>query len=360
MEAVNRFSLANSLIRSHAHFRSFKLDASFKAIDDLALACLPAKYTNLSMARMQGSRYLMNTFNFDTHKDESHCFDIDTLKGERLDMQIQNISNCFFDGEYGLLVRYTRPIMIVRDLHEIGEVDVYGKYKDCKNGRPIHGRWSQQIGKTVYVVDKYETLYRIEWQDIKDGIYQAKKLELNNVKHFYADQRLDLATLHTNGRLDLNGDLPIDLRKKIDSNADWTIVNSIAKCWIVSGDLDGQAIMASITNKGDIRSTLRLKLTSNGYEDHNEMAYGGIYALKNAYARHRRGIILAIERDGCCHLISVEDGLMSKLQTIDSIVPQDLVDYERNRVVLSVTATDKAGEFIAGGYHWTKKITIKL
>ena len=353
MEADHRYTLENSLIRSHEHFRLSKLNASFKATGDLMFDGLPREYSNLLMTRMQGSQYLMGTYAV------SYRVDIDNLKAEILDLGISHMNNCFIDGEYMLAVRVGKPVIILRDLREIGLVDVVGKFKSCKNYQPIFGRLSQQTGKTVYAVDYDGDLYRIEWQDIKEGKYH-KTLVKTKIQHFFADKRLGLATVHTDGILPLASGTELDLRQNVDPKAIWTIVTCIAKCWIVSGDLDGQAIMASITNKGDIRSTLRLKLTSNGYEDHNEMAYGGIYALKNAYARHRRGIILAIERDGCCHLISVEDGLMSKLQTIDSIVPQDLVDYERNRVVLSVTATDKAGEFIAGGYHWTKKITIKL
>ena len=150
----------------------------------------------------------------------------------------------------------------------------------------------------------------------------------------------------------------------------------IAKWWIACGDrdlkTDGHAIMASVNDKGDIRSTLTLKLTSNGYVnkftdpfgdksiEYEDLEFAGIYSLHNVYVRGRRGIMLAIERDGCCHLISVMYGIMSKLQSIASIVNVDVVDNERDRIVTSVTDTATDGEFIAGGWNWSKLIRIKL
>ena len=118
--------------------------------------------------------------------------------------------------------------------------------------------------------------------------------------------------------------------------------------------------MASISNNGDIRSTLKLKLTSNGYENRDEIMFAGIYSLHDVFTRGRRGIILAIERDGCCHLISVMYGRMPKLQCIASIVNIDVADRENDRVVMAVTATGIEGEFIAGGFGWTRWIGLKL
>ena len=70
---------------------------------------------------------------------------------------------------------------------------------------------------------------------------------------------------------------------------------------------------------------------------------------------------MAIERDGCCHLISVMYGMTSKLQSIDSIVPSEVAnDYKQYRIVMSVTATGTIGEFIAGGENWIKRISVKL
>jgi hypothetical protein len=225
---------------------------------------------------------------------------------------------------------------------------------------------------TVYAVDLYRQLYRIEWQDIKEGIYQ-KKLIKSDVKNFYVDKILGTAIVNEVGTLYLDNEVEVDLTK-VNTEAEWTIVTCVAKCWIVSEDLDldhdGHAIMASINEKGDVKSTLKLKLTNNGYieeivKDEEESIEGGkarfagIYALRKVYVTGRRGIMMAIERDGCCHLMSVYYGRLSVLQSIASIVPLDVVKDERYRVVMSVTATGAKGEFIVGGSNWTKLITVK-
>ena len=49
MEADNRFSLETTQIRSYAHFRSLKLNAAFKAIEDLHFDGMPVPYANMSM-----------------------------------------------------------------------------------------------------------------------------------------------------------------------------------------------------------------------------------------------------------------------------------------------------------------------
>ena len=125
----------------------------------------------------------------------------------------------------------------------------------------------------------------------------------------------------------------------------------IAEYWIVSGDLDGQATMANISNKGDIKSTLKLTLTSNEQKPFKSRS-PGILTLRKAFIRGMRDIVLAIKREGCCHLISVEHGRMSKLKSIDSIVSPAIVN-KLERVVMSVNATHTEGEFIFVGHNWT-------
>ena len=179
------------------------------------------------------------------------------------------------------------------------------------------------------------------------------------MNNFYVDEQIGLTTLNTNDSLSLPSGAEVDIKAKVDSEAAWTIVNYIAKCWLVSGDHEGQAIMASINKQGSIRSTLRFMLTSNGWVNKGRQ-FAGIYNIHQAYVRGRRGIILAIQRDGCCHLISVVYGRMSKLQSIYSIVNVDEVEDKSLRIVASVVATDNKGEFIAGGVNWTKRICLKL
>ena len=114
--------------------------------------------------------------------------------------------------------------------------------------RSIRGRYELQVGQTVYAVDDDNDLYRIEWRDIKDGYYR-RSLVKSNVENFYVDSLLGMATVNVDLSLSLDSGTEVDLRQKVESQAKWTIVTCVAKCWIVSGDLDGQAIIASITKR---------------------------------------------------------------------------------------------------------------
>ena len=320
--ASNHFKLENMVIRSYAHLRILELKSYFKAIDDLRFDSLPNDYSNESMTRMQGSRYVMHVYNFDAGGHESYSVDVKTLTSCRLELN-GAISSYFIEGEYMLMVR-SGSMAILRDLQVIGQIEFESKQEDCKNDISIRGRYEQQVGHRVFAVDNEARLYRIEWQDIKDGKY-CKTLVKSNVKHFYVDGGLGLATLTLDDTLSLATGIQVDLRAKVDSEASWTIVTSIAKCWIACSDRDieGHAIMASVNRQGKAKKPLKLKLTSNGYVRKDGNKFAGIYSLHQVYVRGRRGIMLAIERDGCCHLISVTYGRMSKLQSIASIVNVD-------------------------------------
>ena len=327
------------------------------------------------MTRMQGNRYLMDATTYgvaNSSISNAYCADVDTMTAESLSAlnARYGITSSFVDGEYVLRVRGDGPMDIVRDLVEIGQIAFTSKLEACKNGHHIRGRYAQHVGHSVYALDRDARLYRVEWQDIKDGKY-VKTLVKEDVNNFYVDGVLGLATLNK-GNILIRGNsltLPngtlVDLKANVDAKTNWTIVACIAECWIACGErdleTDGHAIMASVSNKGNIRSTLTLKLTSNGYNHWRDIIkFAGIYSLHNAFTRGRRGIMLAIERDGCCHLISVHYGRLSKLQSIASIVNVDVVSDMVHRIVECVTATGTKGEFIAGGFGWTRRISLNL
>ena len=362
MMANNRYKLENMLISSRAHFRSVELKAYIKATKDLHFKGDHNDYSNYSMTRMQGSRYLMRVLNNRCCIAQTYIAYVDTMIAERLKLDIHDdTSSCFVDGRYMLVVKNDMPIAILRDLQEIGEIEFDVNLEGCKNGHYLHGRYEQQAGHSVYAVDNEAHLYRIEWQDIKDGKY-CKTLVKSNVKHFYVDGGLGLATLTLDDTLSLATGIQVDLRAKVDSEASWTIVTSIAKCWIACGDrvIEGHAIMASVNRQGKAKKPLKLKLTSNGYVRKDGNKFAGIYSLHQVYVRGRRGIMLTIERDGGCHLISVTYGRLSKLQSVDSIVNVDRNENKSEWIVTSVTATGSESEFIVGGYGWTKRISLKL
>ena len=359
MYANEEFGLEEICFVSHVPVKSeIPTKASFKDIRDLEFNGMSDHYINYSMARVQGSRYLMNAssnrdYFVDTSTLTANKADIDIRSpiDNHYNIRIENFTNCFIEGEYMLLVGFSGKMAILRGLQYIGQIEFKAKVENCKNDTIIYGRYAQQVGKTVYAVDLFGDFYRIEWQDIKAGNYQKTLVVESNVENFFVDRGLGLAIVNENGTLSLDNKTKVDLQTKCNPSAKWTIVTCVAKCWIVSGDcyLDGHAIMASISKKGSIKSTQKIKLTSNGYKGISGSEYGGIYALRKVYASGMRGIMMAIERDGCCHLISVDFGRLTVLQSIDSIVDIDMVLYESENIVHSVTAARTKGEFIVGG-----------
>ena len=108
------------------------------------------------------------------------------------------------------------------------------------------------------------------------------------MENFYVDRELGLTTVNVDGTLSLESGVELDLRQRIYSRTIFTIVTYIAKYWIISADIDcdGKAIMASISKQGKIKSTLKLKLTCNGYiNDKHGTEYSGIFSLHQAYIR---------------------------------------------------------------------------
>ena len=102
-----------------------------------------------------------------------------------------------------------------------------------------------------------------------------------------------MATIDLDRNLSLDRGVEVDLIKAVDPLATWAIVTCISQYWIISGDHENQAIVASISKKGDVRSTLEFRLTSNVYE-----VEGSIYALRKVSVAGMRGIMMAIEHSG--------------------------------------------------------------
>ena len=188
------------------------------AIKDLRFDGMRDYYIVYPMTRMQGSRYLT----FDDNSSNAYTIDIDTLKATKLDMDIGWITDFFIDGDYVIALINHKSIAISEDLVMSGEIEFNVKIKKCKNNERILGRYAQQVDQTVYAMDEDNRLYRIEWQDIKDGKY-CKTLVRPEVKHFFADRRLGLATILTNDKLSLPSGTDVGLRSD-DSKIKWTIV----------------------------------------------------------------------------------------------------------------------------------------
>ena len=135
MEDDDSFKLEDTYIDSHVNRTSEVINAYFKDTNDLHFDGMHDDYANYSMTRMQGSQYLMHV------EDGIYCVDIEKLSADGLlEMKNDRIIKCFIEGEYMLVVRHISPMAILRNLQEIGQIELIGKYKFCKNIEHIRGR----------------------------------------------------------------------------------------------------------------------------------------------------------------------------------------------------------------------------
>jgi len=115
----------------------------------------------------------------------------------------------------------------------------------------------------LYIIGNNEDLVNFKWSDLKQGNFDNKVIVDANVSDFYCDKK-GVAILKTDGTLKLPDGTLTDL-KKIHAEAKWTLVTKAANHWIVSGDYNDQAILASVDKKGLPSEPLSIKTTDNGF-----------------------------------------------------------------------------------------------
>ena len=101
------------------------------------------------------------------------------------------------------------------------------------------------------------------------------------------------------GKLTLPKLIVVDL-EPITNKSKPSIVIKLANHWIVSGDLDGQAIIASFSDTGKLCSRVTIEMTSSKSRDTAMM-----YCLQTVVVDRGRAVALAVERKGCSHLLSM-------------------------------------------------------
>ena len=84
-----------------------------------------------------------------------------------------------------------------------------------------------------------------KWSDIDENNLKNKIQIETNVENFYVSQKR-ITVLQKTGNLIIPSKLSLKL-STVKENAKWSTVVPTESHWIVSGDLDGQAIIASIT-----------------------------------------------------------------------------------------------------------------
>ena len=163
------------------------------------------------------------------------------------------------------------------------------------------------------------------------------------------------AILKTTGTLVINIDQTVDMQA-IDAGVKWSTVIKAADRWLVCGDkTDMTSTIASLDDRGVVISTVSIR--TNAVSGQAWIKY-----LKTAIVRHDRAIILAIDVDACCHLISMTaSGRLHMLDSMPSIRRPD-VQYpgDAHKQIASMTETDTEGQYIVAGYMWIKKLTVRL
>lgn len=341
-QSLNHFSL----IRSWSSLTSHTPHSSV-SVSDITFAGMHDLYFNSGLVEVDGGQYAM--------VDGQYEIDLRSMAAVKTAPYGDTVSSMLVSGRHMFVVQYELECRVLcNGMIERYVWEVYGKMKRCKNSFQIHGRWSQQRGDDIFVI-QYSTndLYTVKWSEIKTNRQAIMKCIFSSVEDFFAAEDGTLGTLLTDGSLVLSTDSRIDL-KLINDAVDWTIITKIRKLWIASGDRQDKATLAVITNSGIRRSRLSLTLTANG-----KVTYLGkhtsIYCIKPIRVRKGSSLFLACERDGFCHLISISD--TGRLRHLQAVAVH--TGSERS-IILSVSNTDKEDEVIVGGVCWTKKLMLKL
>ena len=173
-----------------------------------------------------------------------------------------------------------------------------------------------------------------------------------DVECFVASKKYGLAVIHLDGSLKVNGkELCNAYEDKL--KLDKPEIMQVASRWIVSEDHD-QKILLRVLNclgKTISRPTLESERIAN-----NSI----IPSYRIIKSSNHSAIILAINRNGICYLLSLRSrGRLSVTQATPSILPATITDSQ-HKTVLSLTATRTPGQYIVGGSIWIKIVHVRL
>ena len=209
------------------------------------------------------------------------------------------------------------------------------------------------------MIDEKDDLYTICWTDIEKGTLVAPKLIDSQVEDFYVTRK-GMAIVYMNGDLKLPGSIKVDSRT-MPADVKWSTIQYTSNRWIVAGNNKGHALLATLSTKGLVQSSLTIKLTHNGYDP---SLLGTLKYLKVTVERKCCSLLLAFGTDGCCHLISMRRSRpLILVQSIASILDTN-VDYDTaenaRKSTLSVTDTGIEGQFIILAYKQINMISLKF
>ena len=318
---------------------------------------LERDYANSTMAHINADVYHM------MDHDRLHYFavDVKAMIAEKKRLSgLHGFINLIVNRDLAIGVRASKSVLVLKAGVRIGVMNVKGKKSECNNKLIISNRWVQQNGDDVYMIDYCNYLYTIKWSDVHQGRHDWRRVDLQpTVADFCCTTAAGLAYLRFDGEVCLPFGKTTRLDTvKCDPKWRWTILTRAAKHWIVSGDLDGQAIIASINGSGKVKSNISLRLTSNDSRSPSLRGHQSIYSITPVFDRHRRAIVMVVERLGSIHLISIS--MTAKLSICSSVAASFESTSMWRTAVLSVNQLRHEGQFIIGGKDWNKLICLKL
>ena len=348
------FNLIKSWISASKPF----LKASVKSITDLKVDGFPAYYSVNAIAKHNDDEHVVHIM--DHKQNEKYIYRLN-LKNNRAFATGEDTLTRSLISKNGIVLatKYDEDgSAVLIDGEKKANINVSVISEECKNGWCTANRFIQHRGDDIYYRDVYDRLHTLKWSDIEAGNYSPEQVVVaNNVQDFSMSQD-GVGVLNTNGKLKLPSGISFNLNS-VSAEAKWTNLDKVANHWIATGGLNDTAILASVGPRGHFRSSLELQLTRNRYKT---ASHPRIYCLRPAFERRGRAVILAIERDGVCHLVGMTArGRLATVTRLSNMADRGreyaMPNYE---VVLCVSDDGVEGEFVLGGYCWMKKLALKL
>ena len=205
----------------------------------------------------------------------------------------------------------------------------------------------------MYFIDSDDNLYQIAWPNIMNGVQIKKTLIAPQIEDFFAAAN-GLGMIAKDGKLTLPKGKVVYLKPILNK---WkpSIVIKLAKHWIVSGDLDGQAIIASFSKTGKLCSRMTIVMTSR-----ISRYTGMMYCLQTVAVDRGRGVALAVEREGYSHLLSMTcRGQLYVVFRLPCLI-NNLKTRKSYKVIFSATICALNSDILVCGPGWLKMINIKI
>ena len=313
------------------------------------------------MCKISGSKYLMCISFVNSSSIPAVEVDINTMATRPIedlsDAKIKSPVYILSRNDYIMYVCKENDVMILKYGKFQCNLGLRPRLRYDKNYNLIRGRWHQHFRDNVYMIDTGDNLYSMSWSDIEHGPPVALKLIDSQVEDFYVTRK-GMAIFYKNGDLKLPGPIKVDSKAMPAGVKSPTIIYTSNR-WIIAGDKEGYAVLATLSTKGLVQSSLTIKLTHNGSRP---AEYPTLKYLRIAAERRYCSLILAFGIDSCCHLISMRrSGQLILVQSIASILDTNVhADYNSEKITLSVTDTGIEGQFIMTGYKQINMISLKF